>query len=48
MYSEILNVKVKPLKDVGELCSIPDLEKESLEIGINIMNIADNPLNLQQ
>lgn len=48
MYSEILNVKVKTLREVGELCSIPDLEKENLEIGIKIMSLSDNPLNLQQ
>jgi hypothetical protein len=48
MYSEILNVKMEHFKKCGELCSKPSLEKENLEIGINIMKLSDNPLNLQQ
>lgn len=48
MYSQILNVKVEHLKAVGELCSKPDLEKERLDLEIKIMNIDNNPVNLQQ
>lgn len=48
MYAEILNCKMSALKTAGELCSKPDLEKEKLELGIKIMNLEDNPLNLQR
>lgn len=32
MYSQIINVEQDILKDVGELCDKPDLEKECLDI----------------
>ena len=31
-YAECLNIKVEVLETVGELCSIPDLDKETLTI----------------
>lgn len=48
MYAEILNCKLSALKTAHELCSKPDLEQETLELGIKIMNSENNPLNLQQ
>ena len=48
MYAQILNVALEHFQAVGELCDKPDLEREKLELGIKIMNIKDNPLNLQQ
>ncbi len=34
IYAEMLNVDIESLKSVGELCSIPDLEKENLDVSI--------------
>jgi hypothetical protein len=48
MYKEILNCKMSALKAAHELCSKPDLEKETLKLGVKIMNSDNNPLNLQQ
>jgi len=48
MYSQILNVEIQHLKAAGELCDKPDLEKENLKSGVKIMNLIDNPLNLQR
>lgn len=39
MYSQIMNVKEKLLKEVGELCDKPDLEKETLDISIKSLEI---------
>ena len=36
-YAEILNVKEKDLKKVGELCSKPDLEKEDFKKDLAIV-----------
>jgi len=40
MYADMLNVKIKDLKDVGELCSLPDFEKEHLTISIKDLEIS--------
>lgn len=48
MYAEVLNCNLSSLKAAHELCSIPNLEKETLETGVKIMNSKNNPLNLQQ
>ena len=37
-YSEILNVDVELLKKVGELCSKPDLDKETLQMELADLN----------
>lgn len=34
LYAEMMDVPVKLLRDVGELCSVPHLELEELEISI--------------
>ena len=47
MYSQILNVKVKYLKEAVELLDKPDLEQEELKLAIKIMNSKNNTLNLQ-
>lgn len=39
MYSSIVGVEEKVLKDVGELCDKPDLEKETLNISIKSLEI---------
>ena len=36
-YAEILNVKEEDLKEVGELCSLPDLEKEDFKKDLAIV-----------
>lgn len=41
MYSEIINVKEKLLKEVGELCSAPDLEQETLIISIKDLEMTE-------
>ena len=53
MYSDLLNVKVEVLKEVGELCSKPnfkydskDLTTEILDAEIKIMNFDSINLNL--
>lgn len=33
-YAEYLNVPVKELRDVGELCSIPDINEETLKVSV--------------
>jgi hypothetical protein len=33
-YAEYLNVPVELMLEVGELCSIPDLEKETLKVDV--------------
>ncbi len=33
-YSEYLNVPVDLMREVGELCSVPDLEKETLKVDV--------------
>jgi len=38
LYAELLGVNKEVLKKVGELCSGPDLEKESLTISIKQLN----------
>lgn len=37
-YAEILNVNVSLLKSVGELCSLPDLNQEILEVKSKVLN----------
>lgn len=37
MYAEMMHVNEKLLREVGELCSVPDLEKETIKI--NIINL---------
>lgn len=39
IYSDLLNVKVDLLKEVVELCDIPDLTQESLVINIKTINL---------
>lgn len=39
LYSELLNVEIDTLKEVVELCSAPDMEKESLSIELSITEI---------
>lgn len=39
MYSQIINVEQKILKQVGELCDPPDLEKETLTISLKLLEI---------
>jgi len=46
MYSEILDVKLEVFKQVHELCSLPDLNAETLDAKILINN--NNQLNLHQ
>lgn len=47
-YAEMLGADVELLKQVGELCSKPDLEQEKLILEIaNLENIGDSELNLQ-
>ena len=36
-YSEMLNVKIEDLKEVGELCSLPDLEKEDFKKDLAVL-----------
>jgi len=46
-YAEILDVPESMLKDVGELCDKPDLEKEKLLIQVaNFENITNSRLSL--
>lgn len=40
IYSEMMDVKETLLRSVGELCSAPNLEKETLEIPINNLHIS--------
>jgi hypothetical protein len=37
-YAKILNVETSLLKQVGELCSLPDLTKEKLEVKSKVLN----------
>lgn len=37
-YAELLKVPIPLLKEVGELCSLPDLKKEMLEIKKKVLN----------
>jgi hypothetical protein len=37
-YAELLKVPLPLLKEVGELCSLPDLKKEMLEIKKKVLN----------
>lgn len=43
LYAELLNVKEAVLKDVGELCPHPDLEKERLTVSVKDLDIINNP-----
>lgn len=45
-YSEILAISETLLKDVGELCSLPDMEKECLSLDYVDLNITKNILSL--
>lgn len=40
MYAELLGMKVNDLKQVGELCSLPDFEQEHLTISIKNLEIS--------
>ena len=42
-YAKLLGVKVSLLKGVGELCSLPDLDKEALKIPTKVPNF--DPIN---
>jgi len=46
IYKELLNVEMSSLKKCGELCDRPDLEREVLKLGVKIMSLNNNPLNL--
>ena len=46
VYSKLLKVNVNMLKGVGELCSIPDLERENLTMKAKVMNLTPIKLNL--
>jgi len=46
IYKELLNVDMSSLKTCGELCDKPDLGLEVLKLGVKIMNLDNNPLNL--
>ena len=39
MYGNVLNVPTSLLKEVGELCSLPDLTKEKLMISTKVLNL---------
>lgn len=39
MYGKVLNVPTSLLKEVGELCSLPDLNKEKLSISTKVLNL---------
>jgi len=41
MYADMLNVNVSDLKTVGELCSIPDFDKENLAASIKNLEISN-------
>lgn len=46
-YAEILGVEISLLKEVGELCSKPDMSKEKLLIDVtNLESIQDSKLSL--
>jgi hypothetical protein len=46
-YAEILDVEISLLKEVGELCSKPDMSKEKLLIDVtNLESIQDSKLSL--
>lgn len=47
-YAELLNHPVEVLKEVGELCSKPNFEKENLILDVaDLGNISETTLNLQ-
>ena len=47
-YASLLDTDVEVLKSVGELCSKPDLVKETLKLEIaNLGTIEETTLNLQ-
>jgi hypothetical protein len=41
LYSDMLGVREKVLKEVGELCEKPDFDKETLEISIKNLEISN-------
>jgi hypothetical protein len=45
-YAELLNVEVKMLKEVGELCNKPDLDKECLIMAVADLENIETKLNL--
>ena len=45
-YAALLNVEVEMLKEVGELCNKPDLEKESLIMAVADLENIETKLNL--
>jgi len=48
-YAELLNVNVEILKSTGELCNLPDLEKETLFLKIaDLNNISENLITLSK
>jgi hypothetical protein len=48
-YAELLNVSVDLLKDVGELCNKPSIEKETLILdAVDLNNISENLITLSK
>lgn len=44
LYSELSGIEVDVLKDVGELCDLPDLDKETLKVpATNLQIIKEKP-----
>jgi hypothetical protein len=43
IYSQLMNVEQSLLEEVGELCSLPDMDKETLDI--NVMDLLLNKEN---
>ena len=41
LYSELLNVSISDLKEVGELCSPPDLSKETFSVQLCIKSVTN-------
>ena len=46
MYSEMMGVSESILKEVGELCSLPDMEQETLDISIIDLDYMKKNTNL--
>jgi hypothetical protein len=46
IYADLLGTRIEILKEVGELCSAPDLDKETIEV--TIKNLEINPTNNQK
>jgi hypothetical protein len=46
LYSELLNCNIELLMEVGELCSTPDIDQETLISKAILLEIEDNSLHL--